>query len=508
MEDYKETTFSNFKVIINSFKNYRVILLLFITVFSFLVSYIRKESYFVPIVVFFCFLIDIYLSYIRKKISNKEIFKGNNGKTNPLEKKENQVNRVVCFILLLLILIIMAIGVILKYDFFDVLLISLSLAIAASGVGMNLVITFLLLEGKNKLESNNIKIKQLDRIETFGSMDTLILNEQLLVNSSKDKILEVYTTCQKYGIRIIMILEGMQSEKSIDGTFLDSMEDNELLKVIEEYQSYTNLSTTGKIRIMELLQRLGHVVGILEEEDEVMQKADLAISFEKQMTRNSDCVIDSNLSKVACCIEEGVRVSSNIKRGIVYLLTGSFIEEILIFLSILLNMELFTNMELLWINLIINTTLAMFLAFENKADLLNKRTFFTQFVIFKIIISSLFKALIGFLIFLHYAKIKDILIASSVLFLYIIVIRFLDILSFRNLKESIFNKSIMDNKRLILGLVGLIGFQTIVLLTRFSEYFIVSKIEIKTMGIIMVIGFVVFLIEELIKPLYRKVFKD
>jgi hypothetical protein len=72
----------------------------------------------------------------------------------------------------------------------------------------------------------------------------------------------------------------------------------------------------------------------------------------------------------------------------------------------------------------------------------------------------------------------------------------------------VINKNIFENKRLSIGLLILLIVQVIVLTTGISKFFIVDNIGIVNVLIVLSICVVLFIIEELTKPIYVKLFKD
>ena len=111
-------------------------------------------------------------------------------------------------------------------------------------------------------------------------------------------------------------------------------------------------------------------------------------------------------------------------------------------------------------------------------------------------------------LFVYYAKTYDANTAGSLMFIFLIANELLYSLSCRNLKRSVLNKDMFSNKRLSIGLCGLLLVQIIVLTTGLSKFFIVDNIGINNILITLGICLMLFILGELIKPLYAKMFKD
>lgn len=627
----------------------------------------------------------------------------------PLQKKVNQISKVLTYIILAIIVIMMVVGLLMKNDFFDILMLSISLAVAAIPEGMSSIITIILSLGMTAMAKRNVIIRKMASVETLGSTDiicsdktgtitqnkmlvkSIYVNEQLytdednipnaellmrcakncqnvvknndiymgdetevsiykylekitnnqvyvdqrikeypfdsdrkmmstinqidnksysftkgsldsIINNCthyilngkmymmspeyRQKIFEIekeqsakslrllafaykfenveypeedmiflgligmmdppresvpnaIATCHKAGLKPIMITGDSintaiaiaksvniidTDDKAIEGKIVDKMTDDELVEAVKYYQVYARISPNTKLRIVEALQSQGYVVAMTGDgvnDAPAIQKADIGIGMgitgTEVVKKVADCIlVDDSFSTIVDGVEEGRRITANIKKVILYLLAGNIVEVILVFVSMLLNMEMFTTLQLLWINLVTDSIPAIMLAFEksdsdvmeNSPSNRSNSSFFTPFLTSKIVISAIFKSIIMIALFIYYAKTQDANIAGSLMFIYLVANELLYSLSCRNLKKSVLNKNLFDNKRLSLGVGILMIVQVIVLTTGLSKFFIVDGIGIINVLIVLGICLITFVIGELIKPIYVKLFKD
>ena len=252
-----------------------------------------------------------------------------------------------------------------------------------------------------------------------------------------------------------------------------------------------------------------------------IQKADIGIGMgitgTEVVKKVADCIlVDDSFNTIVEGVSEGRRITSNIKKVVLYLLAGNIIEVILVFVSLLLNMEFFTTLQLLWINLVTDSIPAISLAFEKNMDGLMDNTpdnkynqsFFTPFLNAKIIITSVIKSIIMILFTIVISKSVGIQTATSLLFIYLICNELLFAYSCRNPKKSILNKHIFDNKTLNLSFISLIILQILLFASPLGKYFIAGNINIKLILLTIIITIVSFILEELFKPIFTKLFKD
>lgn len=641
------------------------------------------------------------------KIANSLINKKSD--LTPLQKKINQISKLLTYVILVIIVVMMAVGLLMKNDFFDVLMLSISLAVAAIPEGMSSIITIILSLGMTAMAKKNVIIRKMASVETLGSTDIIcsdktgtITQNKMLVksvyvndclysdedeipnvdllrlcaslchnvtknndiymgdetevsiykylektihsNSSlsqrikeypfdsdrkmmstinvvddktysftkgsldsiinncsyyvlngkicnitqeyKEKIFEIerqqsakslrllafsykhddvdnpeknmvfigligmmdppresvpnaIRLCRQAGIKPIMITGDSINtataiakevgiidvdDKAIEGKIVDKMTDDELLKAVDYYQVYARISPNTKLRIVEALQIHGYVVAMTGDgvnDAPAIQKADIGIGMgitgTEVVKKVADCIlVDDSFSTIVDGVEEGRRITSNIKKVILYLLAGNIIEVILVFVSMLMNMEMFTTLQLLWLNLVTDSIPAIMLAFEKSSkDVMDNTpsnrcntSFFTPFLTAKIVVSALFKSLVMIFMFIYYSKTYDVNVASSLMFIFLIANELLYSFTCRDLKHSVLNTKIFTNKRLTLG-VGIITLiQIIVLTTGLSKFFIVDGIGIQNVLITLGICFLTFILGEFVKPLYTKIFKD
>lgn len=360
-----------------------------------------------------------------------------------------------------------------------------------------------------------------------------------MMDPPRDKVRDAIILCEKSGIRPIMITGDSintaiavakdvniidDSSKAIEGKYIDKMSDEEMDKYILNYQVFARISPNTKMRIVETLQKKGYVVAMTGDgvnDAPSIQKADIGIGMgitgTEVVKKVADCIlVDDSFNTIVEGVSEGRRITSNIKKVVLYLLAGNIIEVILVFVSLLLNMEFFTTLQLLWINLVTDSIPAISLAFEKNMDGLMDNTpdnkynqsFFTPFLNAKIIITAVIKSIIMILFTIALSKNVGIQTATSLLFIYLICNELLFAYSCRNPKKSILNKHIFDNKTLNLSFISLIILQILLFASPLGKYFIAGNINFKFILLTILITIVSFILEELFKPIFTKLFKD
>ena len=379
------------------------------------------------------------------------------------------------------------------------------------------------------------KDKELNNVES----DMVFIGLIGMMDPPRDSALEAILTCKRAGIRPIMITGDSintavaiakkvsiieTSKKAITGKVVDKMSDAELKEAVNYYGVFARVTPHTKLRIVEALQNQGLVVAMTGDginDAPAIKRADVGIGMgiagTEVVKKVSDCVlIDDSFSSIVDGVEEGRRITSNIKKIILYIFGGNIIEVLLVFVAMLLGFEIFTVLQLLWINLITDAIPAIMLAFEKSDrdtmdDSLANRfssSFFTPFLTARLLIGSLLKSIVIFALFLYFVQTTNLIIASSLIFIFIIIHELLFAYSCRNPKKSVINKNFFANRNLNLGMLAIIIAHILVFSTDLSNYFIVGNLGFHNILIVIVFALVLFIIGELVKPLYVKYFKD
>lgn len=404
------------------------------------------------------------------------------------------------------------------------------------------------------LELNNNVIEEITNIEKQMSSKSLEViacaykeqTEQNLtfiglvgiIDPIIESTINAISICKKSGITPILITgNSIETAKAIamktqiinneneiiEGTTIDNMTDNELANNISKYKAYASINTNTKLRIVEMLQAKGLIVAMIGDgvSDAIaIQKSNVGIGLGKNsidiVKEIADCiVIDNRFSSIINGIEEGRKITSNIKKIIMYIITTNAIEVLLIFIASLFNVAMFTGTQIYWISLITGTIPAIMLSFEKTNDELmnalskdNNSSFFTPFFTMKLISGVIIKTLIAIILYFYLLNKTDINIANSLIFIFLIFHEFLFAFSCKDLKKNIINKNMFNNKKLTLSIILLSIFQIIILISPLGEYFIIPYIEFKYILLTMIICIMVFIFEELTKPIHVKLFKD
>lgn len=165
------------------------------------------------------------------------------------------------------------------------------------------------------------------------------------------------------------------------GSELEGIAEGELDNRISEIKLFARTSPTQKLKIVESLQRRGEVIAMTGDgvnDAPALKKADIGVvvSTASDVSKETaDLVLlNDDFSTIIAAVEEGRGIFENLRKVILYLLSDSFSEVILVVGSLVLGLPLpITAAQILWVNLANDGLPNLALTVDPKADDLLKQ---------------------------------------------------------------------------------------------------------------------------------------
>lgn len=329
---------------------------------------------------------------------------------------------------------------------------------------------------KTEKEKKKIEDKDLSGFEWLG----LLIYEDPVRKGVKAALDE----CQKAGIKVkvitgdyaltaMAVLEqlGLKLNKDqvVVGTELEKISDKELEKKVDELILFARTTPEQKLKIVKALKDKGEVVAMTGDgvnDAPALKQADIGIVVGEASDvakETADMVLlDSNFATIVHAVEEGRTIFENIKKVILYLLSDSFTEVILIGGSLLLRLPLpITAAQILWVNLIEDSLPGIALAFEpeekevmdepprpRKAPILDlemRTLIFIIGLLTDFVLLALFWFLRQGFFGIHYIR--------TVIFAALAIDSLFYVFACRSLRKTIFQKNPLENKFLVFSVV-------------------------------------------------------
>lgn len=370
---------------------------------------------------------------------------------------------------------------------------------------------------------NNTELTD-DNVETMLTLIGLVG----IIDPARPEVESAIKIARQAGIQTIMITGdaaptalaiarqiGIKTSTVITGKELEQMNDNELCAHIHQGAVFARTMPEHKLRIVNVLQQEGHVVGMTGDgvnDAPALKKADIGIAMGIRGTDvakgAADIILtDDNYASIVGAVREGRRQYNNIQKFIRYLLSSNVGEIVAISLNILLGGPLILlPVQILWMNLITDGITAMALGVEPaegnvmnhspvsiRAPILSKKS---------LLMIAILGGYIGLMTLglFHFYLQKNALLAQTMAFTGIIILEKMNVFNFRSLTQPIIKIGFFSNPWILLSWVMMISLQIGVVYIPFFQHFLHTvPLSLSNWGVIFLVATPIFIFTEIYK---------
>ena len=363
-------------------------------------------------------------------------------------------------------------------------------------------------------------IKQKNEIASADLQELFFLGFVCLRDPLRKEAKEQIEIAKKAGVRTVIITGDhpktaqaigreagivTSAEQVVVGLDLDAWSDKELQERVPFITIYARVEPRHKIRIVNAWKARGEVVAMTGDgvnDAPALKAADIGVALgsgTEVAKQSSDLVLLNNdLGTITAAIEQGRVIFDNIRKIVIYLLTSSFTEIILIGGAILFGYPTpLLAVHILWINIVQDSFPSMALTLDpgdpdilsqpprpRSEPVLNKESLTIIFFV------GLISDMVLFFLFLWYlATTQDVALARTVMFIAVGLNALLYVFSIRSLHRSIFRMNPFSNPWLIGGVVFGFGFMFFALFVPFmKEAFALESLRLFDWGILLIMG--------------------
>ncbi len=313
----------------------------------------------------------------------------------------------------------------------------------------------------------------------------------------------------------------IDSESIMTGDELLKISDKELDKKINKIKIYARVSPSDKLRIVQAWQSRGEVVAMTGDgvnDAPALKSADIGVVVSNASDvakETADLILlDSNFTTIVKSIGWGRVIFSNIRKVLLYFLSDSFSEILIIFGSLLFSLPFpLLVPQILWINLVSDGLPALALTMEPEEDDVmekdyqkrNKELLGKEGKILIAMISIVTGISVLLLFYYFFKKTGDPVLARTVAFTALAVDTLFYVFSIRNLRKNIFQSNIFRNMYLNFAVLG--GF-LLQLVAIYSPFFnrILNTVPLywSEWSLILLFVLIVMFVIEFIKYLFNE----
>jgi Ca2+-transporting ATPase len=313
--------------------------------------------------------------------------------------------------------------------------------------------------------------------------DMTLLGLVGMIDPPRPEAKESVSACESAGIKPIMItgdhpvtaqaiareLGILTSGRIMTGAELEVLGDEDYRRQADQIEVYARVSPAHKLRVVTVLQELGHVAAMTGDgvnDAPALKKADIGVAMGITGTDVSKeaaamTLTDDNFASIVAAIEEGRIVFNNIKKYLMYLLSSNIGEIGLMAGASIAGWPLpLTAVQLLYVNLATDGLPALALAVDPpEPDLMQQKPrdprigIFTRPVVVLMLVGGIWSATINLGLFAwarHSGR--SLSEAMSMTFVSLVLIQFFKAYNFRSDHLSVFNRP-LANKWLNLAIV-------------------------------------------------------
>ncbi len=292
----------------------------------------------------------------------------------------------------------------------------------------------------------------------------------------RDGVNESIAACKESGIKTIMISGdqkvtafsiakkiGLVSDinEIITGTELEKMTDDELAKATLRIKVFAGSTPKDKMRIISALRRNHEIIAMTGDgvnDAPALKNADIGIAMgisgtDVSKEASNMILLDDAFPTIVSAIREGRAIYENIKKFVLFVLTGIATELFCVLTGLFLGSPLpILAVQILWIDLCSEVLPALTFAYDKtEEDLLKRKprnmkdNIIGKEMITNILRLSIWATIVTMLTFFYVLKTSDVVRAQTVTFTIIVLFQMFNIFNMKNMKRTIFRINSLKN---------------------------------------------------------------
>lgn len=352
------------------------------------------------------------------------------------------------------------------------------------------------------------------------------------IDPPRPEVREAVALCKQAGVRTVMVTgDHMLTGKSIardlgiadenstamEGADVPQMSEEEFDKALDTVAVFGRVAPEHKLRIVEGLQRKGHVAAMTGDgvnDAPALAQADIGVAMgitgtEVAKEASAMVITDDNFATIVSAIEQGRIIFNNIRKAVYYLFSTSAAEILALMTALIAGLSLpLRAVQILWVNLVTDGALTVNLVMEKaEGDEMNRPPLRRgASLVPKPMLRRMFLLVpvmgLGTIALFWWAKDsgRSYEHAQTMTFTVLCAYQWFNGLNARSYKKSIFQLGIFSNPFVLGGLTVAIGLQVLVVhWPVLGRLFHTVPLTLAEWGIIIAVASTVLWVDELRK---------
>ena len=353
-------------------------------------------------------------------------------------------------------------------------------------------------DGLRVITLANGKIKKKDSYTESDIKDLTFMGMVGFIDPIRKEVVASIKQCRSAGIKVLMITgdhpltafaiaKDLKLTSSYDRVTTGAEVDEYLAKGEEAFDEFvkdkvvfTRVTPLQKLEIVESLKRQGEFVAVTGDgvnDAPALRTANIGIAMGSgtdiaRETANM-IVLDDNFKSIVAGILEGRVAYANVRKIIFFLVSCGLAEVLFFCLAILFDMEMpLVAIQILWLNVVTDGIQDFALSFERaENDIMKekprnpKESLFDKTILEEIIVAGTIIGLIVFAVWYYLIKVAhmDVLTARGYIMALMVFIQNIHVFNCRSEHASAFKVPLKNNKLIVFGVIASVLLQIIVM---------------------------------------------
>ena len=386
--------------------------------------------------------------------------------------------------------------------------------------------------GKDSLRVIGMSFKDDDHmIKETSESNMVFVGFAAMIDPPRPEAITAIQKCKEAGIKPVMItgdhkvtavaiareMHILSDGMAFSGEEIEKMSDEEFKEAVDKAEVFARISPAHKVKIVDELIAKNNIVAMTGDgvnDAPSLKKANIGIAMGITGTDVSkeaaDMILtDDNFASIVSAVEEGRTIFENIRKYLVYLLSGNMGTVFAIIGSMIANLPLpLTAVQILFINFVMDGLIAIALGVEGpEQGIMNKKprntnegiinmTALTDITLIGLVIAFMSFAVYGFSLKSGMSTIE----AGTMFFLTLITARLFNSIACRSLNRSIFAINPVSNSYLLFSIFITLALVFVIMGNEFfHKTFRVEPVSAGQWLLIVKAAFMVIVITEIIK---------